>query len=137
MCIRDRGDDIDLYLLYDFNGDGEFTGDEFVAASTTATADEHIQITLPAAGEYLLLAQGWAIPNEESTFDLSINIVQGDDITVSGLPEGEIIPGVRYNFAIEFNPEGVAPGVYEGLIALGPPEGPAAILIPVTYEIRE
>ena len=34
-------------------------------------------------------------------------------------------------------PDGAAPGVYEGLITLGPPEGPAAILIPVTYEIRE
>ncbi len=131
------GDDLDIYLLYDFNGDGEFTADELVGASTTPTADEHIRITLPAAGEYKLLVQGWAIPTEESTFDLSINIVQGDDITVTDLPQGQIIPGVRYNFTIEFSPEGVEPGIYEGLIALGPPEGPAAILIPVTYEIRE
>jgi hypothetical protein len=130
-------DDIDLYLLYDFNGDGEFGGDELVASSTTPTADEHIRITLPAAGDYQLLAHGWSIPTGDSTFDLSVNIVQGDDISVSGLPEGAITPGVRYNFAIEFNPEGVAPGTYEGLITLGPPEGPAAILIPVTYEIRE
>ncbi|MEX2315279.1 MAG: S8 family serine peptidase, partial [Thermomicrobiales bacterium] len=132
-----EGDDIDIYLLYDFNGDGEFTGDELVGASTTPTADEQIRITLPEAGEYMLLVQGWAIPAGESTFDLSINIVQGDDISVSGLPEGEITPGAHYTFTIEFAPEGVAPGVYEGLIALGPPEGPAAILIPVTYEIRE
>ncbi len=135
--IGQEGDDIDLYLLYDFNDDGEFTGDELVGASTTPTAEEHIRITLPLPGEYLLLAQGWSIPTEESTFDLTINIVQGDDITVSGLPEGAITAGFPQTFTIEFSPEGVAPGVYEGLIALGPPEGPAAILIPVTYEIRE
>jgi hypothetical protein len=132
-----ENDDIDLYLLYDFNGDGEFTGDELIAASTTATADERIRITLPPAGEYLLLVHGWSIPTGESTFDLTINVVQGDDITTTGLPEGAVTAGFPQTFTIEFHPEGVAPGVYEGLIALGPPEGPAAILIPVTYEIRE
>lgn len=132
-----EGDDIDLFLIYDANGDGEYTGDELVAASTTATAEEFIRLTLPASGNYLILAQGWSIPLEESTFDLTVNLVQGDDISVTGLPEDPITPGFPYTFNINMNLEGYAPGVYQGIVTLGPPEGPAAIIIPVTFEVRE
>lgn len=131
------GDDLDLYLLYDFNNDGQFEAGEQVGASTTATADESISITLPMDGEYLILVHGWAVPAGSSTFTLSVNAVQGTSISVSGLPQGEILAGQRYSFDVEMDAAGYEPGVYSGLITLGPPEGPAAVMIPVTFVVTE
>jgi len=130
-------DDVDIYLVYDANGDGQFDPTEVIAASTNpAGTNESISVTLPADGDYLLLAHGWAIPSGNSTFDLSVNAVQGDDISASGLPTGEVVSGQRYTFSLDMSGAGHDPGTYTGLVTLGPPEGPAAVLIPVTFEIR-
>jgi hypothetical protein len=133
-----EADDVDLFVLYDANGDGQFDYDtEVVASSTTATAVESITIQLPPDGEYLIVVHGWQVPAGESTFDIFIAAVQGFDITTSNLPEGEISPNRAYDFNFELAVEGRAPGVYFGLVTLGPPEGQTAALITLTVEITE
>ena len=130
-------DDLDLYVVYDANNDGQFTADEIIASSTTPTANESVSITLPADGNYEIWVHGWNVPLETTTFDLTVNAVQGNDISVSSLPVGGIEPRQQYSFTVDFNGEGLAPGVYTGLVTLGPPEGPAAVKIPVSFQIRE
>jgi hypothetical protein len=130
-------DDLDLYVLYDFNGDGELTADEVVGQSTTSSADESVTLTLPPDGLYGIWVHGWAVSGGESTFDIAVNAVQGTNVSVSDLPEGEIVAGRTYNFKVDINGEGLEPGVYSGLVVLGPPEGPSAVLVYVNYEIRE
>lgn len=131
------GDDLDLYLLYDANGDGAFDPTETIASSATAAPDEAVSITLPADGDYLIAVHGWSVPAGETTFDLAVNAVQGTSVQATGVPEGGILAGQRYSFRVEITAGGYEPGTYSGLITLGPPEGPAAVLIPVTFEVTE
>lgn len=132
-----EGDDIDLFLLYDFNGDGAFDfNTELISASTTPTAEESIRILLPLDGDYQLLVHGWAIPAGESAFDLLINAVQGNAIQTSNAPEGQISPNRLYTFNVDFDTTGLAPGSYTGVITLGPPEGPSAVQVFVEYMIE-
>jgi hypothetical protein len=126
-----ENDDIDLFLIKDFNGDGEFDfATEQVAASTTSTAVESITIQLPEDGDYLIAVHGWAVPSEEgSVFDIGVLAVQGDGISTSGAPDGTINPYRAYNFDVAFDTEGLAAGSYTGLVTIGPPEGPSAVLV--------
>jgi hypothetical protein len=130
-------DDLDLYVLYDFNGDGELTADEVVGQSTTSTADESVRLTLPPDGLYGIWVHGWAVPGGASTFDIAVNAVQGTDVSVSELPEGTIEAGRTYNFKVDIQGEGKEPGTYTGLLTLGPPEGPSAVMVVINYEIKE
>jgi len=131
-----EGTDIDLYMLYDFNGDGELTFDEVFAASTSGTPNEGIRVLLPPDGLYGIAVHGWNVPTGSSTFQRTLNLVQGHDIQVSGVPSGPIEPRQHYGFNVNFSLAGAEPGTYTGLVTLGPPEGPAAVLIPVTFEVR-
>jgi hypothetical protein len=130
-------DDLDLFVLYDFNGDGELTDDEVVGQSTTSTADESVTLTLPADGLYGIWVHGWAVSGGESTFDISVNAVQGTDVAVTDLPEGTIEAGRTYNFKVDVDATGKEPGVYTGVVTLGPPEGPSSVLVFINYEIKE
>lgn len=55
--------DIDLYLYYDTDGDGVYSGgDTLVGSSTTPAAEEEVSLTNPAAGRYFVVAHGWSVP---------------------------------------------------------------------------
>lgn len=130
-------DDIDLFVLRDINEDGEFDFDtEVVATSTTPTADEHVRIVFPQDGDYLIAVHGWAIPGGTSTVDLSILAVQGDDIQASDVVEGALPAFQNEDFNVNLDTEGLEPGEYTGLVTLGPPEGPSAVLVFVNYTVR-
>lgn len=125
-----ENDDVDLFLIQDMNGDGEYDfATEQVAASTTATAEESITIQLPEDGNYLIAVHGWAVPGGSSTFDIGVLAVQGEGIDTSGAPDGSISPYRTYDFDVAFDTAGLAPGPYTGLITIGPPEGPSAVLV--------
>ena len=125
-----ENDDVDLFLIKDMNGDGEYDfATEQVASSTTSTADERITIQFPEDGNYLIAVHGWAIPADGSTFDIGVLAVQGHGIDTSGAPDGSISPYRSYNFDVKFDTEGLDAGQYTGLITIGPPEGPSAVLV--------
>jgi hypothetical protein len=127
------GDDLDLYLYRDA-GDGNF---QQIAASVTAGADEFIRLTLPDDGIYRVAVHGWLVPAGESAFALTINNVQGNDLQVNNLPEGQISPNRQYGFDVSFDATGWEPGSYTGVVTLGPPEGPGAVVVFVQVEITE
>ncbi len=52
--------DLDLFLLYDFNGDGSFSyPSEGSAASTTSTANESVSVAMPPDGNYQAAVHGY------------------------------------------------------------------------------
>jgi C-terminal processing protease CtpA/Prc len=69
------GSDLDLYLLYDANGDGTFDFDtEQVGASFTPTANEAIVLTGDdvAAGRYRAVVHGFDVPTAFAAFRLDV-----------------------------------------------------------------
>ena len=76
-------DDLDLFLVFDQNGDGTFTTGEVVASSTSATADESINISrIFAPGAYEVWVHGWAVAGEGATFNMTVNALMGTDLSV-------------------------------------------------------
>jgi hypothetical protein len=134
LDVRTTGDagDMDLFLLYDFNGDGEFDfASEGVASSTTSTANEFVSVSMPPDGEYLAAVHGYSAAN--TTFDITIERVQGYDLNVTGLPTGPFQPNTPINFNVQWKlDEPLAAGESaEGVVLVGPPGAPSALAIPV------
>ena len=123
--------DIDLYLIHDSNNNGTPETGEIIASSTTPAADEHVSAILPDDGRYWVFVHGWRVPDEKSTFDCTVNVIDGTDLVVSNLPGGIISADTPHNFTVTYTaPDAV--GVYNGLIFLGPTDAPAALRVPVT-----
>lgn len=122
------GNDIDLYL-YDPTG-------KLAGSSTTPTDQEFVSVLFPMDGEWTIAVHGWSVPAGEATFDLTINAVQGFNLSVSNLPVGAIEANRTYHFDLAWNTTGFAPGIYSGLVLLGPPEAPGAVTVPVTVTVR-
>jgi subtilisin family serine protease len=123
--------DIDLYLLYDANGDGAFDWTyEVVAVSGTSTAAEHIRYYLPKDGRYRIAVHGYRVPSP-SKFNIRILVVDGKDLQVS-IPRWPIRGGCPATLGLSFPP---APAGGTGIVFLGPPEAPGVIPVPVN--VRE
>ena len=125
--------DVDLYLYHDANGDGTFDcPGEQIGASSTAGDAEFIAMTLPPDGEYLVAVHGWSVPEEGDTFDLTIDVVQGSDLSVSGLAEGPYAAHVPLTFNLDFEKEMEGGQTYAGVLLLGPEAAPGVLAIPLT-----
>lgn len=123
--------DIDLFVVYDVNGDGAFTNAEIVASSTTATGNEAVELIRPPDGNYQIWVQGWAVTGTPP-FPLSINALQGTDLTVTGLPTGPIAAGTPVSLHVAFAKTMAAGQDYFGELLLGPPTAPTAFKVPIT-----
>jgi subtilisin family serine protease len=120
--------DIDLYLLYDADGDGHFNWTyEVVAVSGTQGASERIRYYLPKPGNYRIAVHGYRVPMP-STFDARMLVVDGNTIghTVIGKP---ISPEPSVTVVLTFPP---APPGAEGILFLGPAEAPGVIPVPIS-----
>jgi len=123
--------DLDLFVVYDANGDGAFTNDEIVAASATGTGNEFVELTTPADGDYQVWLQGWSITGTP-TAHLSIEAVQGNDLTVTGVPDGPIAAGEPVTLTVTYAKSDMEDGLtYLGELLLGPPSAPAALTVPI------
>jgi hypothetical protein len=123
-------DDIDLFVVFDANGDGTFAADEIVGSSTTPTANERVELVAPPDGNYQIWAQGWSITGSPQ-FELAIDAIQGDDLTVSGVPDGPVPAGTPVTLTIDFA-RPMTPGQdYFGELLLGPPAAPTALGVPI------
>jgi subtilase family protein len=123
-------DDVDLFVVHDANNDGQFTNSEIVGASTTATAHEHVELIRPADGNYQIWAQGWSVAGTP-TGVLSIDPIQGNDMTVSGIPAGAIPAGTPVTIHVDFSKSMTAGQSYFGELLLGPPTAPTAVKVPI------
>jgi hypothetical protein len=128
--------DIDLYVLYDANGDGVFSyPSEVVGSSGSPTSDEVVTLFLPPDGQYVAGVFGYDVTGG-GTYDLTIAAAQGNDITVTGLPAGPVAPGVPVVLTLNYA-KTMTPGTtYLGALMLGPSVAPGAIVVPIEITRR-
>ena len=117
-----NGSDIDLYL-YDPN-------DSLIASSTTPTDEERVEISFPEDGVYTIAVHGWSVSTGLDTFDLTVNAVQGYDLTVTDLPEMIPAGGVG-SVSVEWDTAGLSPGTAYGLVNIGTNEAAGLFSVPV------
>ena len=121
------GADLDLYLLHDANEDDDFNwNNEQIAASATVGPDEFITLTFPDPGDYQIAVFGSHVPSPPTSFDLTVQAIQGTDLTLTGIPSGTIPAGET---AVTLGwQKSVQPGeIWEGLLYLSPSFAPDAL----------
>jgi hypothetical protein len=123
-------DDFDLYVVYDANGDGVFANAEIVGSSTTGTSNEFVELIKPADGDYQVWVQGWSVAGNP-VLDLTIDPVQGNDLTVTGIPDGAIAAGTPVTLTVEFSKAMTAGEDYFGELLMGPTVAPTALTVPI------
>jgi hypothetical protein len=116
------GNDIDLYVLR--NG-------QLVGSSTTASGDESVTLTRPPDGTYEVWVHGFAVTGTP-TFPLTIDAVQGNDLTLSGVPSGAVPAGTPVTLHVDFSKSMTEGQDYFGEILLGPETAPTALSVPIT-----
>jgi len=125
--------DIDLYLYKD-GGNGVWDGgnrdDVLIAGSAASGPSESVSVLTPANGRYWIAVHGWNVPGSGQPFDITIRIIQGRDLTPTGVPSGPITAGSAVSFRVNWSKSG--PGRWEGLVVFGPTNAPKAIQVPVT-----
>ena len=118
------GNDLDLYV---YDPDGNLVG-----SSTTPTDEEHVAVEFPRDGVWTIAVHGWSVPAGTATFDLTVNLVQGFDLTVSDLPAGPFAPNEVITFKLNFE-RAMRPGeTWQGMLTLGPTIAPGVVKVPVT-----
>jgi hypothetical protein len=123
-------EDIDLYVVYDANNDGNFTAGEIVASSAGGTADEAVDLIRPADGNYQIWLHGFQVSGTPSV-ELTIDAIQGNDMTVTGVPSGAVPAGTPVTLHVAFNKAMTAGQDYFGELLLGPAAAPTAMTVPV------
>jgi hypothetical protein len=122
--------DIDLYVVYDANGDGQFTTAEIVASSATGTGDESVDLIRPSDGNYQIWIHGFGVTGTPAA-GLTIDAIQGTDLTVTGAPSGPLPAGTPVTLHVTYNKAMTAGQDYFGEILLGPTTAPTALTVPV------
>ena len=130
MSTELDSDDFDLFVVYDANDDGTFTNAEIVASSTGGTANESSSSSAPPDGDYQVWVQGWSVAGTP-TLKLTIDAVQGTDLTVSGVPAGADPGGHPGHADVDFSKSMTVGQTYFGELLLGPPTAPTALKVPI------
>ena len=116
-------DDVDLFIVHNGQIVGSSTGG--------AGADETVTLIRPADGTYEIWLHGFAVAGTP-TVKLGIDVVQGSDLTVTGVPAGAIPAGTPVTLHVTYNKAGLADGTYKGEILMGPTAAPTALSVPIT-----
>ena len=122
----DHASDIDLFV---YGPDGAL-----VAASFSPTDTESVSILFPEDGTYRIDVHGFAVNTGTDQFDLTIDAVQGTDVTVSGLA-ASIPAGGSDTFTVAWDTAGLAAGTYRGFVTLGTAEAPGVLRLPLEVTI--
>ena len=124
--------DLDLYVYYELPGGGEIP----VGSSTSPTADENVKLVMPVNGQYRIEVHGFSVPMPGVTFDLTVDMRSGLDLTPVNVPSGPIIANTPYTFGINYTvPDAEAD--YYGVVFIGPMGAPTTIELPVTLIARD
>jgi hypothetical protein len=142
IVTTDGADGLDIDLnIYKDGGNGAFdcgnaAGDDDVGigGSAGATAEEQVAIILPEDGKYWVAVQGFTVPGGSQPFSLTIDLIQGSDLTVSNAPEGAVGVGA-VDFNIDYTTTATAPKTLRGLLFVGPKAAPAALRVPITINL--
>ena len=96
----------------------------------TCSGNERVEMTAPPDGNYQIWVHGFSVTGTP-TFPLGIDVTEGNDLTVSGLPTGGVPAGTPVTVHVTYSKAMTAGQDYEGELLLGPPSAPAAIHVPV------
>ncbi|TCC27568.1 S8 family serine peptidase [Kribbella speibonae] len=122
--------DVDLFVVRDADNDGVFAPSEIVASSAGGTGDEAVDLINPPDGNYQIWVHGFSVTGTP-TFPLTVDAVQGNDLTVSGLPSGPVAAGTPVTLHVDYN-KAMTPGQsYNGELLLGPASAPSALSVPI------
>ncbi|PKQ37121.1 MAG: hypothetical protein CVT59_09390 [Actinobacteria bacterium HGW-Actinobacteria-1] len=121
--------DVDLYV---FDG-----ADNLIGASESSSGDEYVRIDLPADDTYSIQVYGYSVVGGTDNFDVRIASPMGNDLSLSGLPDGAIAADSGFTLDVDWTKvrSGALTdreGTFEGLVVLGPTEAPSAIQVPVS-----
>lgn len=119
------GMDLDLYLE-------RWTGTAWsqVAVSGGPTAFETVRVRLPVSGLYRVRVFGFAVPGGAGVFDLFRLVIQGTDLTPTGVPAVPIPAGTATSFDVTWDVvPTTAPGLYVGIVFVGPGSAPTTVEI--------
>jgi hypothetical protein len=100
----------------------------------TPTDVERVVISSPVDGTYRIDVHGYNVPGGQAEFDLTIDAIQGTDVTVTGLV-GSLSAGGSDTFSVAWDTSGKPAGTYDGLVVLGPADAPGALRIPIEVTV--
>ena len=123
--------DVDMGIFFDGNCDGTYgVADEVTGLSASTGANPETFATLsPAAGCYWVHAAGFDV-DPGSLYDLTFGVITTPFIFPVDIPS-TIPAGVPTDVTIEYSLPRIAGNAFGGDIALGSPQFPRAIIIPV------
>jgi hypothetical protein len=88
-----------------------------------------VEVIKPADGVYLVAVDNFSGP--AGTFDLTIFALQGNGLSVTGVPAGAVPANTEVDLTVSFNQYLEIGKTYQGLIFLGPAEAPEVVEINV------
>ncbi|MEM4293534.1 MAG: Ig-like domain-containing protein, partial [Thermoplasmata archaeon] len=136
--VGNPSDDLDLFLVYDANNNGQYdpSGDALKAYSATAAALEAITYKNPADGTYFVLVHGWSVPGGQDNFDIYIGIGSKMPLfSCVGLPTF-VHKDTLYTFDIMANIPPIG-GVFGASVGFGPENSGKTFLLDVQAEIED
>jgi hypothetical protein len=99
--------------------------------SATGSGNESVTLTRPPDGNYQVWVHGFAVSAAQQ-FPLTIDAVQGNDLTVSGVPSGPVPANTPVTLHVTFNKTMTSGQDYKGELLLGPTTAPTAVTVPIT-----
>lgn len=101
--IDSTSPDMDLYVVYDANGNGVATESEIVAESTTPSSTERVNISSPDNGLYWIVVHNWqaSAENASDTFTLSHATLTPDSNEILSVVADAAIPRLT-PFSVRF-----------------------------------
>jgi PKD repeat protein len=124
--------DLDLYLLHDADMSGTFDwGTEIIGASLSPGVDEMIRIDFPADGDYMIAVHGAQVPDPPFLFDMTVDAIQGTELSLSGVPGGPVGAGSLLALDLDWSKVVQAGELWQGMVVIGTPYLPAALSAPV------
>jgi Subtilase family len=130
ISVNLPNNDIDLYIVRDANNDGVFDLSEIVGSSAGGTGVESVTLINPLDGNYQAWVHGYSVAGTP-TFPLTISPVQGNDLTVTGLPSGSVPAGTPVTLHVTFSKPMTSGQDYVGELQLGPVSAPNALSVPI------
>jgi hypothetical protein len=129
-------DDLDFFLMYDFDNDGQYLypGDLYAQGTNGQTADETLELGATPAGRYQAWVHGYKIRSPSPTFSLTHMPLLGDDLVARNAPS-EVKAGETGTVEVCAEVADLAgqAGPLEGVLTLGPASAPQLFTLPVTW----
>ena len=126
--------DLDLFVMFDANGDGTFEWEgEAAYRSTTPTDQEHVLAPgIAAAGDYQIWVHGWQVAGE-AQFELEVRAISGGSVIADGL-SATIEAGTPVQMRLCADDVADLRAGSEGVVIVGPAGDARMLSIPALWQ---